>query len=176
MKNKLFLGTATLMLLMMSMFLSVSAATLPQPITIDLEDGEYAIELDCLGGSGKASILSPTMLIVKDAKAYARIVWSSPNYDYMLIEGEQYWNLAAADENSTFEIPIMAMDLPMEVIGDTTAMGTPHEITYTVTFHSDSITDKGALPQEAAKQMVVIALIMIVGGGILNAYVKKKLR
>ena len=66
------------------------------------------------------------------------------------------------------------LDQPLEYIADTTAMGTPHEISYDFTFHRDSIGSKDELPQEAAKKVVAIALAIIVGGGILNHYVKKK--
>ena len=34
---------------------------------IDKEDGEYSIQVDLEGGSGKASVTSPTILTVKDA-------------------------------------------------------------------------------------------------------------
>ena len=40
-------------------------------INIDMEDGEYSIELSMTGGSGKASVSSPCMLIVIEHKAYA---------------------------------------------------------------------------------------------------------
>ena len=43
------------------------------------------------------------------------------------------------------------MDEPVSVIADTTAMGSPHEVEYTLLFYSDSIGSKGQLPQEAAK-------------------------
>ena len=33
---------------------------------IDKEDGEYSIQVDLEGGSGKASVTSPTILTVKD--------------------------------------------------------------------------------------------------------------
>lgn len=147
-----------------------------EAIEIDLEDGEYAIEVEMLGGSGKAGVSSPTLLIVEDARAYARLIWSSSNYDYMLVDGVKYENEAEEGTNSTFTVPILAMDKPFEVVGDTLAMGTPHEVHYDITFFSASIDSKSSLPQEAAKRVVMIALVIIVGGGILNAYVKKKLR
>jgi hypothetical protein len=53
-------------------------------------------------------------------------------------------------------------------------MGTPHEITYTMTFYADSIASKGTLPQEASKRVVGVALVIIVVGGILNYFVKKR--
>ena len=68
----------------------------------------------------------------------------------------------------------MELDQPLTYIADTTAMGTPHEISYEFTFHRDSIDSKAALPQEAAKKVVAIALVIIIGGGILNYYFKKK--
>ena len=145
-------------------------------IVLDLEDGEYAIKVDLKGGSGKASVMSPTLMIVEDARAYARLVWSSSNYDYMIVDGITYWNLAEEeDANSVFLVPIMGMDEPVDVIGDTTAMGTPHEVAYKLTFYSDTIDSKSSLPQEEAKKVVMIALAIIIGGGILNVYVKKKL-
>lgn len=75
-----------------------------------------------------------------------------------------------------FEIPIGCWDEEMPVIGDTTAMGTPHEVGYTLTFYKDSIAGKSTLPREAAKRVVCVAVVIIVGGGVLNHYVKKKRR
>jgi hypothetical protein len=145
-----------------------------EAVSVDLEDGEYSVSVDLEGGSGKASVVSPTILTVKDGKAYARITWSSSNYDYMIVGTETYWNTSAEDANSVFEIPIGCWDSAMPVIADTTAMGTPHEISYELTFYRDSIGSKGQLPQESAKRVVTVALGIILGGGILNHYVKKK--
>lgn len=174
MKNRkkygVFCMFTVLCMLMLQIFVYAGA------IEIDLEDGEYAIEVELVGGSGKAGVNSPTLMTVKDAQAYATLIWSSSNYDYMLVNGEKYLNEAEEEANSRFTIPILAMDKPMEVVGDTLAMGTPHEVTYQLTFFSTSIGDKSSLPQEAAKRVVMIAMVIIVGGGILNAYVKKKLR
>ena len=73
-------------------------------------------------------------------------------------------------------LPVTAMDEPVSVIADTTAMGSPHEVEYTLLFYSDSIGSKGQLPQEAAKRVVAVALAIIVGGGILNYFVNKRKR
>ena len=43
------------------------------------EDGEYSVSVELAGGSGKASVTSPTLLTVKDGVPVARIQWSSPN-------------------------------------------------------------------------------------------------
>lgn len=146
------------------------------PMSIDLEDGEYAIELSLIGGSGKASVVSPTLLTVQDGKASAQLQWSSSNYDYMIVGNEKYLNENTEGGNSLFHIPVEALDRELSVIADTTAMGAPHEITYTLTFYSDTIGPKSQMPQEAAKRVVAIALVIIVGGGILNHYVNKKRR
>ncbi len=147
-----------------------------EAINIDMDDGEYSIDVIATGGSGKASVSTPTLLIVKEGRAYARLVWSSANYDYMIVDNEKFLNINEGEGNSTFEIPITAMDKEMKVIADTTAMGTPHEVEYTLTFYKESIGSKRQMPQEAAKRVLVIAVIIIIAGGILNHYVKKKRR
>ena len=145
-------------------------------VKMNMEDGEYSIQVDLEGGSGKAGVVSPTVLIVRDGRAFTRLQWSSSNYDYMIVDGEKYLPVNEEGMNSVFEIPVSAMDEPVEVIADTTAMGTPHEVEYTLLFYADSIGSKGQLPQEAAKRVVGVALVIIVGGGILNYFVNKRNR
>lgn len=109
--------------------------------TFDLsavEDGSYTIELTMEGGSGRASIQSPTQLAIADGAATATLEWSSPNYDYMLVNGEKYLPVNT-EGNSVFEVPVEALDAPLTMIGDTVAMSTPHEVEYTVTFHSETL-------------------------------------
>lgn len=147
-----------------------------EPMEIDMEDGEYSIETEIFGGSGKAGVSSPTILKVENGKAYAQLVWSSSNYDYMIVGTEKYLNLNTDGGNSTFEIPVAAMDTELPVIADTTAMGTPHEVAYILTFYADTIGSKSQMPQEAAKRVVAIAMVIIVGGGILNRILNKRRR
>ena len=146
----------------------------PEPVSLPRADGEYSIEVNLAGGSGRANVSSPTLLTVRKGKAWARLLWSSPYYDYMVVDGTLYENLTTDGGNSTFEIPVTAMDAPMEVIADTTAMGDPIEIEYTLTFYSESLGDKSQIPQEAAKKVLYISLAIIVAGGVLNHFVKKK--
>ena len=40
-----------------------------------------------------------------------------------------------------FEIPVLCFDEPMQVIGNTVAMSSPHEVEYTLTFHADTIKE-----------------------------------
>ena len=103
-----------------------------------LADGSYTIELTMEGGSGRASIQSPAQLAIADGAATAILEWSSPNYDYMLVNGEKYLPVNT-EGNSVFEVPVEALDPPLTMIGDTVAMSTPHEVEYTVTFHSETL-------------------------------------
>lgn len=102
-----------------------------------LEDGTYSMEITFEGGSGRAEILSPVSLIVADGKATAAVQWNSPNYDYMIVDGEKYLPVNT-EGDSVFEIPVLKFDEPIGVIGDTVAMSTPHEIEYTLTFRLDT--------------------------------------
>ena len=96
-------------------------------------DGSYTCEVTLEGGSGRATVDSPAALTVADGKMTATIVWSSPNYDYMIVDGEKYLP-TNTEGNSTFEIPVAALGTPLAVTADTVAMSTPHEIEYTLTF------------------------------------------
>ena len=104
----------------------------------ELEDGEYTCAVTMEGGSGRASVESPARLRVEQGAVFAAIVWSSPNYDYMKVDGVRYEPLNT-EGNSTFEIPVSGFDAPMTVVADTVAMSTPHEVAYTLTFDSSSI-------------------------------------
>ena len=96
-------------------------------------DGAYTCNVTLEGGSGKASVESPAALTVADGKMTATIVWSSPNYDYMIVDGEKYLP-TNTEGNSTFEIPVAALDTALSVTADTVAMSKPHEIEYTLSF------------------------------------------
>ena len=170
--HRILMGVCCCLLLGVCLCRTVQA----EPLSVDKEDGEYAIDVSMTGGSGKATVVSPTVFLVKDGKAYAKLQWSSSNYDYMIVDGEKYLPVNEEGTNSEFLIPVTIMDESMPVIADTTAMGTPHEINYTLTFYSDSIGSKSQMPQEAAKRVVAVALVIIVGGGILNYFVNKRNR
>lgn len=105
---------------------------------VDLEDGTYTAEVTLEGGSGRASIESPATLTVKDGKVTASIVWSSPNYDYMIVDGKKLLPVNI-EGNSVFEIPVASFDTALDVIADTVAMSKPHEIEYKITFDSSTI-------------------------------------
>lgn len=104
------------------------------------EDGEYTVDVTLEGGSGKATVDSQAKVTVTDGVAYATITWSSTHYDYMIVNGEKYLNENEGG-NSTFTFPIDGIPCEMDVIGDTTAMSTPHEIDYTLTFQFPETAD-----------------------------------
>ena len=107
---------------------------------ISLDNGAYSVEVTLSGGTGRAEIASPAELVSENGELMARIVWSSPFYEYMLVNGERYEPLQ--DEgNSTFLIPIV-LDEEMKVSASTIAMSQPYLIDYSLYF--DSATIKGA--------------------------------
>lgn len=111
---------------------------------LEFQDGTYQMEVELFGGSGRASVTSPAKVEIKDGKAVATLEWSSPNYDYMVVDGEKYLPVNT-EGNSVFQIPVEAFDQDIAVIADTVAMSTPHEIEYTLNFHA------GENGQNAAK-------------------------
>ncbi len=112
----------------------------PAPAQTVPEDGNYTADVTLSGGTGRAAVLSPAALRCSNGQFTATIVWSSPNYDYMKVNGVRYDLVSAPGENSAFEIPVAAFDQALAVIADTVAMSEPHEIEYTLTFDSASLT------------------------------------
>ena len=104
----------------------------------DIADGEHTIEVTLEGGTGKASIDSPAVLRKNGDEYTAVITWSSPYYDYMIVDGQRY-EPVNTEGNSVFEIPVSTLDSPLEVIADTTAMSEPHEIEYIIKFDPASV-------------------------------------
>lgn len=102
-----------------------------------IEDGKWLCDVTLKGGSGKASVESPAILTVKDGVITAELVWSSKNYEYMLIDEVQYDKINS-EGNSTFEIPV-SLDTEMEISALTVAMSQPHLVDYTLYFDSGSL-------------------------------------
>ncbi len=117
----------------------------------EFQDGTYQMEVELLGGSGRASVTSPAEVEIKDGKAVATLEWSSPNYDYMLVDGEKYLPVNT-EGNSVFQIPVEAFDQDIAVIADTVAMSKPHEVEYTLNFHAGNAVTAGADGAEGGQQ------------------------
>lgn len=108
-----------------------------EAIEVDItQERTFEVDITMEGGSGKAYIESPVTVTVKDGKMTANFVWSSKNYDYMIVDGVRYDNENPGGE-STFTIPVTSLDEPLNVIGDTVAMSTPHEIEYVINWNSE---------------------------------------
>ncbi len=103
-----------------------------------VSDGEHTIEVTLEGGTGRATVESPAVIRKTGEEIIAVITWSSPYYDYMIVDGQKY-EPVNTEGNSVFEIPVASLDSPLEVVADTTAMSEPHEIEYTLRFDSSSI-------------------------------------
>ncbi len=114
----------------------------PTAAELGLADGDYTVEAELGGGSGRASVQSPAPLRVEGGQAFVTIVWGSSNYDYMRLDGDKLLPLNS-DGNSTFELPVSVFDRKLTVYADTTAMSTPHEIEYTLKLLSGTIKPAG---------------------------------
>lgn len=102
-------------------------------------DGSYTVEVTLSGGSGRATVESPAKVTIDGDVATATIVWSSPFYEYMIVDDVRYEPIRE-DGNATFEIPIV-FDEDMAVSASTIAMSEPHLVDYTL--HFDRSTLKG---------------------------------
>ena len=99
-------------------------------------DGCYTVDVTLTGGTGRSTIQSPAKLEVEGGVAYLTVVWSSPFYDYMLVDGQRY-DFLNNDNGSVFRFPIQSAEVA--VVADTVAMSMPHEISYTITLDTASI-------------------------------------
>lgn len=105
---------------------------------LGLEDGTYIADGTLEGGSGRATISSPVELTVKDGQMTARIEFSSPYYDYMIVDGKKY-EPENTEGNSQFTIPMAGFDAGVPVTADTVAMSEPHEIDYEIVLDSATL-------------------------------------
>lgn len=121
---------------------AAAPAPAPEPEGESVRAGDtYTISVTLEGGSGRASVESPAKLHFDETgKCWATIVWSSPNFDYMKVDGQRY-DPISTEGNSTFEILVSAFDTPLPIIADTVAMSEPHEVEYILTFDSASMQD-----------------------------------
>ena len=106
--------------------------------------GICKVNISLSGGSGKATVESPANMVIDGDSQIVTLTWSSPNYDYMIVDNEKYLPVNT-EGNSVFEIPVSVLDEPFTVIADTVAMSKPHEIEYTLTI---SKVDEAALEPE----------------------------
>lgn len=114
-------------------FIFSSVTAFAEQPSLNVKDKAYKAKVTLEGGSGRATIESPATVMVTKGKGTVHVVWSSPNYDYMIVDGEKYFPVNT-EGNSAFDIPVMAQfGEPFTVVADTVAMSKPHEIEYTIT-------------------------------------------
>ena len=155
--------------LMLCLGLSTTALALDIGIS-SYGDGEYLCNVSLQGGTGRADVTSPCNVTITGDEAVASIEWSSPNYDYMIVDGEKYFPVNTSG-NSVFEIPITAWDAPMNVVADTTAMSEPHEIEYTLYFNSHTLN---ALDQKFNVPLGIVFIIVGAAVIIVSLVMRKK--
>lgn len=139
----------------------------------EIPDGSYWIRVSMTGGSGRASISSPTGFYVKDGQATADIHWSSASYDYMKLDGVRYDAFTDAAGHSAMTIPVSALDTAIPVLADTTAMSKPYEIEYELSFDGSallpmadaSMAETHALPTEELQRTMQSATTQVAGAG-----------
>lgn len=167
MKIKIRIFMIVLLLLCVQIPVLVQAKVDNLTSTKEWEDGSYETSVTLKGGSGRASIQSPTEIQVKDGQAYGKIVWSSSHYDYMIVDKKKYMPVNSTG-NSTFEIPVKEFDTPLEVIADTTAMSVPHEIQYQLEFSSEG------LKKSMDIKKVLVLVVLLVGVMIVDLLLGRK--
>ncbi len=109
-------------------------------------DDQIAVSLE--GGTGKATILSPVALSTEDGQTYAHFVWTSSNYDLMVVDGIEY-RPVSLEPGSTFVIPIEPDQHDLEIQAQTTAMSEPHLINYTVHFGVEPSSSTAGMAADA---------------------------
>ena len=136
-------------------FQALAAAELPP-------DGEYTVEVTLSGGSGRTAIASPASLSSIGGTATALIIWDSPHYSFMEVNGIQYDPVPTEDSETTaFSIPVV-LDEEMAVKAQTEAMSQPHLIEYTLYFDSDSlepVEEERSVPFDKGILIIVILVL-----------------
>lgn len=139
----------------------------------EIPDGSYWIRVSMTGGSGRASISSPTGFYVTDGQATADIHWSSASYDYMKLDGVRYEAFTDAAGHSAMTIPVSALDSAIPVLADTTAMSKPYEIEYELSFDGSallpmadaSMAEAHALPTDELQRTMQSATTQVADAG-----------
>ncbi|MEG1559618.1 MAG: hypothetical protein RRY79_02150 [Clostridia bacterium] len=144
-----------LLLLLIFAFLPVYSIAAKMPA-----DGQYRIEAKLNGGSGRASVQSPMALTVYSGAATAIVIWSSPYYECMLLDGVTYYPIQT-NGNATFEIPV-SLDTDISFSALTVAMSEPHEIAYTLRFDSSTLKSVQNGIQTSTTVILIIAAVIVI--------------
>lgn len=141
--KKTFLSRALLAVLILLLALMYMIPTSVHATGPKYKDGTYEAALTCTGGSGKGGAKQAQIIVQGGAITTLRVTMSSAKYDYAKVDGAADKVMAdTSSGKSVFTFPYPGKET-FEFIANTTAMGTPHEITYTLT-----VTPKDPIPQE----------------------------
>ena len=152
-KNSIFFLCVVLMLICVTSCASRGVASYNQE-NAEITKETYLVDITFEGGTGKAYIQSPVEVTSIDGEMTAKFVWSSKNYDYMIVNGIKYENENDGGE-STFTVDIDNIDEPLTVIGDTVAMSKPHEIEYVITWGEKENSETETITSVAADREAV---------------------
>ena len=117
---------------------------------VGLPDGEYVPNnFRFSGGSGRVTITCPK-LTVSDGGVTATLVFSSPNYPRVTVDGVEY-PATHGDGTSAFEVPA-PLNADFTVVGTTTAMSQPHDVAYTLHIGLDADSQPAQAAPAGAEQ------------------------
>lgn len=105
---------------------------------INLPNGDFKSELSLDGGTGRVTVQSPADVHIENGVITAEIIWSSPNYDLMIVNGKEY-TPTSVEGGARFTVEIPALDTPLKIQAETVAMSTPRMIDYTLTVSGKEI-------------------------------------
>lgn len=129
---------------------------------MNLPEGDFKAELILSGGTGRVTVQSPADVHIENGVITAEIIWSSPNYDLMIVDGKEYTPVLTDNDSAHFKIELPALDMPLDIQAETVAMTTPHMIDYTLTVSGKQILqNSGGSDCETASEDVSLDLSSI---------------
>lgn len=112
--------------------------------------GEFKAEITLEGGTGRTTVQSPADISVENGVITAEIVWSSPNYDLMIVGDKEYKPISNENGQSVFIVEIPSLDTPLDIKAETVAMSAPHIIEYTITVSCEELRSESASTSESS--------------------------
>lgn len=114
-------------------------------------NGEFKAEITLEGGTGRTTVQSPANIRAENGVITAEIVWSSPNYDLMIVGDKEYKPLSNENGQSVFMVEIPSLDTPLDIKAETVAMSAPHIIEYTITVSCEELRSESASTSESGE-------------------------
>lgn len=105
---------------------------------INLPEGDFKSELTLSGGTGRVTLQSPAEVHIENGVITVEMIWSSPNYDLMIVDGKEY-KPTSVEGGARFIVEISSFDTPLKIQAETVAMSAPKMIDYTLTVSGKEI-------------------------------------